>query len=159
MEIWKEVENYNNDYFISSYGNFKSKKLGVEKILKPTLNSNGYFIVSLSKNGKVTKRKIHQLVAEYFLNHKPCGMKFVVNHKDCDKLNNNVENLEVISQRENTSKRKNLHKKTSKYIGVCFKKGKYEASIQLNGKIHYLGRFLNEEDAHIAYTNKLKNNG
>ena len=159
MEIYKAIKNFENDYFISNLGNVKSKKLSNEKILKPTKNSNGYYIISLSKNGIVLKRKIHQLVAEAFLNHKPNGMKKVINHKDFDKLNNKVDNLEIITQRENTSTRKNLHKKTSKYIGVSFKKGKYEASIQIDGKINYLGRFSNEYDAHIAYTKKLNNNG
>ena len=158
METWKKIKSY-QDYEVSNLGNVKSLKFNTSKILKPTLNSNGYYIISLSENGIVKKRKLHQLVAQAFLNHIPNGMELVINHKVFNKLNNRVDNLEIISQRQNTSTRKNLHKKTSKYIGVCFKKGKYEASIQIDGKIHYLGRFTSEYDAHIAYTKKLNNNG
>lgn len=66
--------------------------------LKPDPNSTGYLRVTLSKEGKTTRRFIHQLVAETFLN-KPEGT--VVNHKDGNRLNNNVSNLEWVTMSEN----------------------------------------------------------
>jgi len=154
IEIWKIIDGF-KDYEISSFGKIKSLKNGGVRILKPSINSNGYYIISLCIDGISYKKKIHQLVAKVFLGHNACGMELVINHIDFNKLNNNVSNLEIISQRENTSKRKNLENKTSKYIGVCFKKNRYEVSIQINGKVHYLGRFKTEEEANEKYLSKL----
>jgi len=154
-EIWKEVENYPN-YQVSNLGNVKSFNLGKERILKPGINASGYYVVGLCKN-KVHKTKdIHKLVAITFLNHTPCGHKLVINHKDFNKLNNNVNNLEIITQRENSNR---IHlKSSSKYVGVCWnnQKNKWHSQIRINGKINFLGYFENELEAHEAYQNKLK---
>ena len=97
MEIWKPIPNYEN-YYVSNLGNIKSiaistKNKKQEHILKPTLNNSGYQTVSLYyEKGKKKNFLVHKLVAENFINNPnnyPC-----VNHKDENKLNNNVENLE-----------------------------------------------------------------
>jgi hypothetical protein len=79
----------------------------------------------------------------------------VVNHKDFNKLNNNLDNLEIITQRQNTNK-KHL-KSSSQYIGVFWNKQnkKWKSQIRINKKIKYLGYFVNEIDAHNAYQNAL----
>ena len=62
------------------------------KTLQPVLNAYGYYKVTLSKNGKRYEKRINRLVAEAFIpnpNNLPC-----VNHKDENKLNNNIDNLE-----------------------------------------------------------------
>lgn len=93
-EIWKQIPGYPN-YMASNLGNIKSlnyKGSRQEKILKPTLNAKGYYQLSLSNNGIPTKHKVHRLVAYTFLpnpNNYPH-----VNHKDEDKTNNAVSNLE-----------------------------------------------------------------
>ena len=93
-EIWKPIPNYPN-YMVSSNGRVKSlnyRGTNKEKILKPSLNTNGYYQISLCQNGKPTKHKVHRLVAYTFLpnpNNYPH-----VNHKDEDKTNNAVNNLE-----------------------------------------------------------------
>lgn len=154
IEVWKDMPNYEGIYQISTFGNVKSLKFGKSKILKNSLDFQGYYRVLLFKNNKSKVFKVHQLVAICFLNHKPCGSKLVVNHKDKNKLNNNIDNLEVVTKRENTSYRNH----SSKYVGVSYHKHtkKWKSYIRINGKIIFLGYFINEIDASNAYQKALK---
>tara|TARA_R110000803_G_scaffold171512_2_gene234424 strand:- start:18 stop:524 length:507 start_codon:yes stop_codon:yes gene_type:complete len=166
MEIWKDVKNYEGRYQISNFGNVKSlerivkhsrggDKVVREKILQPGTDGGGYPQVTLHNSGRVTI-KVHRLVAESFLGHEPNGThEIVVDHIDNNPLNNNINNLQLISQRENLSKDK---KGTSKHTGVHWYKRdkKWVSSIRINGKLKHLGRFNCETKAHLAYQNKLK---
>ena len=154
-ETWEKIKGYESDYLISSFGEVKSIKNGKECLLKKSKNTKGYYIISLCKNGKSKTFQIHQLVAIHFLNHVPNGLSSVVNHIDFNKNNNNVSNLEIVSNREN-SNRKHL-KSTSKYIGVSWdkNKNKWQSQIKKEGKTIFLGRFNSELDASIAYQNAL----
>lgn len=148
-EIYKIIEGFEN-YQISNFGNVKRN----ENVLKKTVYKNGYIYVSLSNIGKVKKRTIHSLVAEMFLNHKSDGTnKIVIDHIDNDKQNNNICNLQLITNRQNCSKEKKGI--TSIFVGVRKNKGKYETQIRINGKREYLGRFVTELEAHNAYQNRL----
>ena len=165
-EFWIDIIGYEKLYQISNLGNVKSLSKQVcnnkrcyiskEKILKPILEKSGYYNVFLYKNSKSKNFKVHQLMAVCFLNHKPCGFKIVVDHVNNDKLDNRIENLQLVTNRENNSKGKK--NKTSKYTGVSKHKstGKWVSYIRINGKVKYLGSFENEYDAHLAYQNKLK---
>ena len=157
MEIYKDVIGYEGIYKISNLGNVKSFKWNKEKILSPSGNSKGYCILGLSKDGVVEMKKVHQLVAESFLNHKRCGMKLVVNHIDFDKTNNKLDNLEIVTTRENANQ-KHL-KSISKYTGVSWSKraNKWVASIKINNKNKHLGYYINEEEASKAYKKELLN--
>ncbi len=165
-ERWKSIENFPN-YQVSNLGNVKSLErlvyagnnsfqLRKEIILKPKLSgTEKYFSVNLNNEfGRKTKR-IHQLVAVAFLNHKPCGQKIVVDHIDGDRFNNNVNNLQLISQRENCSKRK--YKYTSDYVGVSWdiRNKNWNSSIRINGIKKRIGSFKNELDANFAYQKEL----
>ena len=88
-EIWKTIEGFES-YQVSNFGRVKSFKLDKERILKPNIDHDNYYVVTLYKNKTRRLMKVHQLVAIAFLNHKPCGMKLVVNQKDFNKLNNHV---------------------------------------------------------------------
>jgi len=158
-EIWKSIKGYESLYEVSNLGSIKSlgnSKLRKEKILKYSTDSNGYLKVDLYINGIGKTKKVHKLAAIAFLNHIPCGMKLVVNHKDFNKQNNYVENLEIVTQRENANK-KHIES-TSKYIGVTWNKdrNKWHSRIIISGKLTHLGLFNNEIDANNAYQNKLK---
>ena len=157
MEIWKDIVGYEDKYQISNQGNVKSIVYNKERILKPSVNTKGYYHITLRKENKSTTTKIHQLVAIAFLNHIPNGNKIVVDHINCDKLNNNIDNLQLITNRENCSKDKKGG--SSKYVGVSFYKqtGKWVANIWLDGKQHHLGYFTQEYYAFLAYHRKLKN--
>lgn len=68
--------------------------------LKYGTDKDGYLRVVLSLNGQKTYIKVHQLVVEQFIGH--VGEGFVINHKDGNKLNNNVDNLEITTVKDNT---------------------------------------------------------
>lgn len=97
---WKEIEQYEGKYLISDTGLVKSLLKNKEIILLSSLNTFGYPKVGLFKDGKYKTIPIHRLVAQYFIPN-PNNLK-TVNHKDGNKLNNNVENLEWMSQKDNT---------------------------------------------------------
>lgn len=97
-EIWKDIENYDGLYQISNTGRIKSlRKTSVSKdkkwhIMKP-FATRGYFYIKLRDlNGRDKSFPVHRLVASAFLPN-PNGYK-EVNHKDENKQNNSVENLE-----------------------------------------------------------------
>jgi len=153
VEIWKDIPDYEGCYQASSLGNIKSLRrcdsrghLVKEKVLKGGL-SRGYLTVNLRNNNKTKNYKIHKLIAITFLDHKPNRYELVVNHKDFNRLNNRVENLELVTNRENTNQKH--MKSTSKYIGVSWNKAKsrWRAAIRIKGELVYLGSFMNEIDA------------
>lgn len=165
MEIWKDIPGYNGFYQISNLGNVKSLSRTIirknnklqfikEKILKPIKNGHGYLFVNLSINGKVKVEKIHKLMAETFLNH-TAKKGYHIDHKDNNRTNNNLENIQILTIRQNVSK--TIKKTSSKYTGVSFEKSrnKWVAMIYVNGLHKKIGRFDNEYDAHLAYENEL----
>lgn len=97
MPEWKIIKNYKN-YSVSDDGNIKNNI--TQRILK-TYIRNGYKSVTLSLNNMKKTHNIHSVVAEHFL-EKPSDGKYVVNHKDENKLNNILDNLEYVTYKENT---------------------------------------------------------
>lgn len=160
MEIYKDIKGYEGMYQVSNLGNVKSlKRKGRknERLLKPTINSHGYLTVCLCKDKTQRVVKIHQLVCVAFLNHVPNGYKgLIVDHRNNDKLDNRLGNLQLVTARHNSSKDR---KGTSKYTGVSWRKdrNKWRAYITINYKIIHLGNFDNEIDAHNEYQKALKN--
>lgn len=162
-EIWKEINGYKGIYQISNFGRIKSvarinsRGFKVKEKIRKTSVTRDYMVVSLYKEKKQITKTVHKLVAIAFLNHIPCGYKLVVNHKDLNKLNNYADNLEIITQRENSNK-KHI-KSSSKYTGVAWDKkaSKWRAYISINKERKYLGLFLSEIEAHNAYQEVLNN--
>lgn len=102
QEIWKDIPNYFGKYQISNFGNVKStnyKSTKKERIMKPTINSSGYYKIELYKNGKSNIYYVHRLVALVFIPNPE--NKTQINHIDGNKTNNNVSNLEWVSVSEN----------------------------------------------------------
>tara|TARA_R110002072_G_C7623862_1_gene506240 strand:- start:44 stop:541 length:498 start_codon:yes stop_codon:yes gene_type:complete len=160
IEEFKDVKNYEGMYQVSNLGRVKSlarKGCLTDRVFKPQADRGGYLRLTLRKDGKAKTRTVHQLVAEAFLNHKPCGHKLIVNHKNFNRQDNRAENLEIITNRQN-SDQKHI-KSSSEYTGVCWDKNrnKWLASITINGKKKYLGRFTCEIKASEAYENALLN--
>lgn len=99
MSRFKEIEGYNNDYFITEDGDVISVKRGKKILLKKRVNSCGYYYVNLCKNGKYKSICIHRLVGIYFVENNN-GFN-VLNHIDGNKLNNRYDNLEWCDQVHN----------------------------------------------------------
>lgn len=102
--VWKRMIydgiDYGDYYLVSNTGEIKGVKSG--KIRSKNINHEGYYFVSVSFGSRENKKtlKVHRAVAETFLdnvNNDP-----VINHKDGDKLNNNIDNLEWCNRSYNT---------------------------------------------------------
>lgn len=110
IEIYKNIKDYEGLYKISNLGNVKSvertvlckdgqNKFIYERIISPGNNGTGYLFVYLWKNNKSKRFYIHQLVAKHFIENPNNYNK--VNHKDFNKKNNTVENLEWCTDSQN----------------------------------------------------------
>lgn len=99
MEIFKEIKGYEGFYEISNLGRVRS--IGTNKIrfLKPAKTAKGYLNVVLCINQKKVHKLVHRLVAEAFIENP--NNYLTVNHKDEDKLNNCVSNLEWMNTYDN----------------------------------------------------------
>lgn len=106
-EIWKDIPGYESLYQISNFGRVKSFREGTkfgkqkEYILKPSLITSGYHVVTLYSKERREKHQVHRLVANAFLDNPlnlPC-----VNHKDENKLNNRADNLEWCTYQYNNN--------------------------------------------------------
>jgi DNA-binding transcriptional regulator YiaG len=98
-EEWRDIKGFYGDYKISNFGKIKSLKHGKEKILKIHKHNNGYNFITLSHNGNQKGYLLHRVVVKAFLGDIPDGLD--VNHKDGDKDNNFLNNLEVVTKSEN----------------------------------------------------------
>ena len=95
-EIWKRVD-IHNDYMVSNTGKLRNKN---GKLLTGGVNKWGYYNHIIRVNNKKKNFKRHRLIAQAFISNpenKPC-----VNHKDSNRLNNAVDNLEWVTYKENT---------------------------------------------------------
>jgi len=95
-EEWKIIEGYDN-YMVSNLGRVKNIKTGL--LLKPNTNKDGYLYVTIFSNKKPKSFTIHRLVAVAFIPN-PYNLP-QVNHKDEDKTNNCVDNLEWCDSKYN----------------------------------------------------------
>ena len=139
----KKIPNYDN-YFI--YDNGDVLNISTGKILKGSIGENGYKYYRLSKNNKKNMFYAHRLVAEVFLTNK--NNLPIVNHKDGNKLNNNISNLEWTDYSENISHayKMNLIKKSSskKYYNKDLLNEKWEKIYDYHYSVSNLGRIRND---------------
>lgn len=108
-EVWKDIKGYEGYYQISNKGKVKSlerrregkgeKGILKERLLKTTVNSDGYPLVKLYQKGKGKSIKVHRLVVEAFIRED--DSKEYISHIDGNKENNNVTNLERCTPSEN----------------------------------------------------------
>ena len=155
MEIWKDIKNYEDCYEVSNQGRVRRKdgyvNTGIKnsdkkflkgKILKTNLKRNGYLTVALSKNSKVKSISIHKLVAQAFCERSD-ETKTEVNHINCNKQDNRVENLEWVTPKENKTHAKennrynppNRKKVRCKQLNKIFESS-YEAAQYINNKYY-----------------------
>lgn len=169
-EIWRDIPEYEGSYQISNLGRIKSKdrvryrKLIDQdvvypgKLMKQHVDASGYFRITLCKDGKRILNLVHHLVFWTFNTRVVIKKGYHIDHINQDQKDNRLENLQYIEERQNYIKRSLCSKKTSKYVGVCWDKSrnKWTANIRIGKKYLHLGRFDNEEDAAMAYLNKLR---
>ena len=96
-EVWVAINDYPN-YEISTEGKVKNKSTG--KILKPIKATTGYMHIGLANEEGTKQFLLHRLMVETFMQDKKMD-GLVVNHKDCDKTNNRLDNLELVTQKQN----------------------------------------------------------
>lgn len=151
MEIWKDIPGYEGLYKISNYGTVFSFFTGT---VRSSVNAGrGYRAIQLSDGlGHKKRHYVHRLVAEAFL-CQPSSDSMTVNHKNLDKTDNRVENLEWMTSQENshhaylngrTDYRRPMRcDNTTGYKGISPHTGGY--AVSLNG--HYIGWYKNLENA------------
>lgn len=111
-EVWKDITEFDGAYQISNKGRVRSvsrvvmrrdgtKQTVKDRVMTQTKDKDGYLRVCLRKNGKRYTRIVHRLVAEAFIGEMPKDKH--VNHKDENKQNNNVYNLNYLTSKENNN--------------------------------------------------------
>lgn len=150
-EEWKDIPNYKGLYQASNFGRIKRIKSIVkssnrndgsrttpERLLKQNLKRNGYLTVDLSKDGIVKTISVHRIIAKTFIPNEDIT-KSEIDHINCNKKDNRVENLEWVSPRENKDRAlknklyNNSNKKQvrNKQLNKTFKSS-YEAAEYIN---------------------------
>lgn len=138
-EYWANIEGY-DDYQVSNKGRVRSYKNGKETILKGWIQNTGYLTVSLNNK----KYSVHRLVANAFIHR--LKNKEIINHKDGNKLNNCVENLEWCSYQENS--------KHAWDIGLMEKSRSLNSILKQRAKI--IGQFDLEENFIRAFSGSVE---
>ena len=144
QEIWKPVVGYEGIYEVSNLGRIKSiprnGTANFERILKPSKSNVGYFHLSFSKNNTIQTKNIHVVSKK----------GIVVDHIDNNKTNNKLDNLRILSHRENiirgnrsNTKNNNIYKVKDKYRVIVLSK--------------HIGYYNTIEDAINSRDNALKN--
>ena len=99
-EIWKDVKGFEGIYMVSNKGRLLSKAKGDLRILS-TKNSKGDYIrVAFRTKNKTKTFSLHKLVYEAFKGETPKGGGFAIHHKDGNKQNNCIDNLELLTHKE-----------------------------------------------------------
>ncbi len=161
---FKPIEGYTGLYEINNLGQIQSIEHIVIKangnkqkvkscIISKSIDSRGYHKVTLCKNGTKKYFLLHRLIAIHFIEN--TKNKEFVNHIDENKLNNNLNNLEWVTNRENVC----YSIKKDESIGVRKRyNGKFTATIRIKGKDTHLGTFASDKLASQAYKKELKKN-
>ena len=154
-EEWRDLEGYDYKYQVSNLGRVRRLKRyprkgdSVYRTFKGSADKKGYLRVVLIRDKKPYTAKIHRLVSKLFL--PGFTEDITVNHKDFDKSNNRVSNLENVSVAENIRHYQEAYKRKrgAKRVGVMFHRGiqKWLCRVTYMGKRYSLGVFPSEGEA------------
>jgi hypothetical protein len=152
-EEWRDIKGHEGRYLVSNCGRVKNtdyRHTGQESLMTIQITNFGYCHVHLRpKTGRV-----HRLVWEAFIGKIPTGME--INHKDGNKQNNHIDNLEVVYTRENQShSQQKIYNKTMTGCYPRKNKETWIAQISVNGKQKYLGDFKTQDEAHQRYLDEV----
>lgn len=166
-EIYKDIPGFEWKYQVSNFGNIRTKeRLTIykdgrqqyfkDRVLICPLDKKGYPKIRLENyiTGKGATKRVHSLVWETFGDGTEISFpNKVIDHIDRNKQNNHINNLRIISNRENTSNRKD----NKVFIGVRKnnKSNNYTCRIGYNYKDYHLGTFKTIEEAYARYNEAL----
>ena len=145
VEIWKDVEGYEGLYQISNLGRLKSFHKSSEGRIVSVENSTGWYLsFPLTCENVQKTHRIHRLVAEHFLPRKEGQTQ--VNHKDLNKQNNVVSNLEWVTPTENMN---HVVKTAPSFLNGMTRKNKYGHGgiIQLSSDGKFISCYANAKEA------------
>ena len=131
QEIWKDVKGFEDKYQVSNLGRVKSKERylnnngGMQKVYEKILSQhrqygksdNEYMGTTFSIKHKTINKLVHRLVAQAFLDD--YDEKLEVNHKDGNKTNNNINNLEMMTRSENKLHAYRVLKRKTNGKAIC----------------------------------------
>ena len=141
-EVWLNVPNC-EPYQVSNKGNVKGYK---EKIMKPYLDTNGYYGFRLRKNGRYIKKYTHQMVAECFIPNPTNRPR--VDHINRDRTDNRLENLRWCTVTENNWN-SNRHDREMYGIYWYEERQSYLIKFKLNNQNRYFGWRKSLEEAKL----------
>lgn len=169
-EIWKDIEGYEGLYQVSNMGKVRSvdridctgHRLN-GKILRPRMNSGGYLLVNLHNEGEQKTFTVHRLVAQAFIPN-PEGLP-QINHKDEDKTNNIVDNIEYCDRKYNCNYGTRNERVAKNMLQTKISKGLVDpemCGIQTKDKKEYNRLYYNKKRDQIleqqrAYRRRKKN--
>ena len=173
MIEWKDIDGYEGLYQVSNLGRVKSldrymnNKHGTKTLKKGRILINslvkrtGYLRVSLSKNGNFISKRVHQLVAIAFIPNPNCYNQ--INHKDENKQNNCVDNLEWCNSKYNNNygnhrlRISQTHNKNQKNSKKVYQYDKSNNLIKIWNSTREVGRFFNIDNNTISRCCRGKN--
>jgi hypothetical protein len=156
--MWANIPEYHGLYQINEFSVVRSlnfRNTGKTKEMKPNLSNNMYYTLGLTKDSIHTTILLHRLMASAFLGLPIESKDFIVDHIDNNKLNNNLDNLQLTTYRYNNTKDQKK-KIDSNYTGVKKVKrikshDKWAAHIHYKKRLIHLGTYDLEILAANAY--------
>ena len=134
-EHWKVIPDTDGMYYISSHGRAYSKFRN--KVMKLHMTKSGYYYIRYREfsSSKERNKKVHRLVAQAFI-QPPSKEQNTVNHKDGNKCNNHIDNLEWVTQQENINHAfsEGLHHNPKKPV-LCVELNKVFPSVREAGRV------------------------
>ena len=155
-EEWRDVADTDGQYQVSNLGRVRSNKWGRTTILRNNLVGCGYYRMSISTKIGVRYLYVHRMVMESFVGINP--LKNVVNHKDGNKLNNRLENLEWVTQGENVRHSVVMHLSRGTTIKNPFRKLSDLDVLAIRASKEPTARLSERYKVKSAYINKIKRN-
>jgi hypothetical protein len=163
--MWKYIPGYENKYkinedgvivreaytYVDTFGCGRHRVMP-EHIVKATLGNNGYYMVDLHSDGKRKRYSLHRILAQVFIPN-PDGLPFV-NHKDEDKTNNNLSNLEWCTCAYNNSYGTNRER----MVATRKVNGSYKCSDEQRLKISNALKGVPKSEAHKQHMRGHNNN-
>lgn len=165
IEEWRDIKGFEGKYQVSNFGRVRSldryvawrgtAKFFPSAMMKQTKSKKGYYLISLctgTHRGKFTDQ-VHRLVWKTFRSEVPSDL--VVDHIDDNKTNNRLDNLQLLTNRDNCVKGWRRHRTLP--VGCYYREdtGKFASKIQIDKKKIYLGNFNCPTAAALAYQKAL----